>query len=164
MTGLKSRIQRLNRLKNSGNGSRLNPIDLFLVGALAGLYSKKLLVDEDKSANNSSGISQVQAQKVEVKDEIANGLGKTQSHATSERLSASVSDYFEKLESTDASTFSKGFYTAQVDYIAKAFDQSANSDLANFTRKSIAQVESEKNEITNLSNSGDNSLLKRTMS
>ena len=69
MTGLKSRIQRLNRLKNSGNGSRLNPIDLFLVGALAGLYSKKLLVDEDKSANNSSGISQVQAQKVEVKDD-----------------------------------------------------------------------------------------------
>ena len=36
MAGLKSRIERVSKLRGSGDGQRLKTIDLFLVGALAG--------------------------------------------------------------------------------------------------------------------------------
>jgi hypothetical protein len=43
VSSLKSRMSRISRLKKSGNNSRLNTVDLFFVGALVGLYSKKIL-------------------------------------------------------------------------------------------------------------------------
>ena len=47
MANLKKRIQRLTKLRGSVEQKGINSLDLFLVGALAGLYSKKLIIQND---------------------------------------------------------------------------------------------------------------------
>ena len=54
MANLKKRIQRLTKLRGSVE-QKINSLDLFLVGALAGLYSKKLIIQNDvQSVSKSS--------------------------------------------------------------------------------------------------------------
>ena len=131
MSKLRSRMERISRLKKSGNNSRLNNFDLFLTGALVGLYSKQLLVSpEDLPDVKSSVIDQKHSQPLDSKNQTDTSLERTQSFAVSDRLSSSVSDYVSSFESDALTSFSKGFYTAQVDYIAKAFEGSSNTGLA----------------------------------
>ena len=47
MANLRKRIQRLTKLRGSVEQKGINSLDLFLVGALAGLYSKKLIIQND---------------------------------------------------------------------------------------------------------------------
>ena len=55
MANLKKRIQRLTKLRGSVEQKGINSLDLFLVGALAGLYSKKLIIQKDgQSVSKSS--------------------------------------------------------------------------------------------------------------
>ena len=43
MANLKNRINRLSKLRGPVEQKGINSLDLFVVGALAGLYSKKLI-------------------------------------------------------------------------------------------------------------------------
>ena len=47
MANLKKRIQKLTKLRGSVEQKGINSLDLFFVGALAGLYSKKLIIQND---------------------------------------------------------------------------------------------------------------------
>ena len=62
MANLKNRINRLTKLRGPVEQKGINSLDLFLVGALAGLYSKKLVIQNDtksilKSSNPKSSDS-----------------------------------------------------------------------------------------------------------
>ena len=45
MANLKNRINRLTKLRGPVEQKGINSLDLFLVGALAGLYSKRLIIE-----------------------------------------------------------------------------------------------------------------------
>ena len=47
MANLKNRIKRLSKLRGPVEQKGINSLDLFVVGALAGLYSKKLIIQND---------------------------------------------------------------------------------------------------------------------
>ena len=57
MANLKSRIKKLSNLRGSIKQRGINSLDFFLVGALTGLYSKKLFIsnDDQSGARRSSG-------------------------------------------------------------------------------------------------------------
>ena len=157
MSKLRSRMERISRLKKSGNNSRLNNSDLFFAGALIGLYSKQLFVDQEQSPNiQNSRTNQKHSQLLDKKNETDTSLERTQSFATSDRLSASVSDYVSSFDSEAVTPFSKGFYTAQVDYIAKVFDESSNIQLAKFTKESLQKPNLVETTSTTLSELGEN--------
>ena len=54
MANLKRRIQRLTKLRGSVEQKGINSLDLFLVGALSGLYSKKLIIQNDVQSYSKS--------------------------------------------------------------------------------------------------------------
>ena len=65
MANLKKRIQRLTKLRGSVEQKGINSLDLFLVGALAGLYSKKLIIQNDvQSELKSSNFRVVQNSRI----------------------------------------------------------------------------------------------------
>ena len=146
MANLRKRIQRLTKLRGSVEQKGINSLDLFLVGALAGLYSKKLIIQNDVQStlksfdSNSVDLNQVRGSTKEEQSDIEysetlNAIFK------SDRLSNSVSDYVLKLEQEDYSDFSRGFYSGQLDNIAKVFTNPTNTTtLTDFANKSIASM------------------------
>ena len=65
----------------------------------------------------------------------------------SDRLSNSVSDYVSRLEKQDYSDYANGFYTSQLDNLAKAFVVPSNTaTLTEFAEQSIASMKQDKDE------------------
>ena len=96
MANLKSRIKKLSSIRGSIKQRGINSLDLFLVGALTGLYSKKLFIsnDDQSGARSSSGSGIVVKKNDEKTDPIEGEYSNTiKPFATAERLSSSVSDY-----------------------------------------------------------------------
>ena len=152
MANLRKRIQKLTKLRGPVEQKGINSLDLFLVGALTGLYSKKLLIQNDTqkvSKVSDSGSAQVTKTQLS-QDEQANGKeysAKIKSISTTDRLSNSVSDYVLKLEKQDYSDYARGFYTSQLDNLAKAFTVPSNTaGLTEFAEQSIASMKREKDE------------------
>ena len=118
MANLKKRIQKLTKLRGPAEQKGINSLDLFLVGALTGLYSKKLIIQNDfqkVSGGSDSELTQGRTAQVS-KDDAATGNAyseKLKSVSTTDRLSNSVSDYVLKLEKEDYSDYARGFYTGQ---------------------------------------------------
>jgi len=152
MANLKKRIQKLTKLRGSVEQKGINSLDLFFVGALAGLYSKKLIIQNDTqkvSRVSDSGSAQVTKTQLS-QDEQANGSEyseKIKSISTTDRLSNSVSDYVLKLEKEDYSDYARGFYTSQLGNLAKAFAVPSNTArLTEFAEQSIAFMKQGKDE------------------
>ena len=153
MANLRKRIQKLTKLRGPVEQKGINSLDLFLVGALTGLYSKKLLIQNDTqkvSRVSDSGSAQVTKTQLS-QDEQANGneySEKIKSISTTDRLSNSVSDYVLKLEKQDYSDYAKGFYTSQLGNLAKAFAVPSNTaHLTEFAEQSLASMRREKDEV-----------------
>ena len=149
MANLRKRILKLQKLRGSVAQKGINALDIFLVGALTGLYSKKLLIEQEvsgktlgpDSSNNTVGKSQ-QANVSEVVG--SDHSEKLKSLSTADRLSKSVSDYVLKLEKQDYNDYAKGFYTGQLDNIAKIFATPVNdASLAEVAKRGIESIERE---------------------
>ena len=141
MANLKNRIKKLTNLRGTVKQKGINSLDLFLAGALAGLYSKKLFISNDihtegrKSPNPEITVKKNPQQFESSVGEYSNTIKPL---ATSERLSSSVSDYVLKLEKQDYIDYSRGFYTSQVDNIAKVFSGPTTTiSLTNFAKQPI---------------------------
>ena len=146
MANLKNRINRLTKLRGPVEQKGINSLDLFLVGALAGLYSKKLIIQNDiqsvsKSFNPESlDSNQIRDSAREEQSDIEHSES-LKSIFKSDRLSNSVSDYVSRLEKQDYSDYSNGFYMGQLDNIAKAFAVPLNAaTLTEFAEQSIASI------------------------
>ena len=162
MANLRKRIQKLTKLRGPVEQKGINSLDLFLVGALTGLYSKKLLIQNDTqkvSKVSDSGSAQVTKTQLS-QDEQANGKeysAKIKSISTTDRLSNSVSDYVLKLEKQDYSDYARGFYTSQLDNLAKAFTVPSNTaGLTEFAEQSIASMKREKDEAKRIAKEDSN--------
>ena len=146
MANLKKRIQRLTKLRGSVEQKGINSLDLFLVGALAGLYSKKLIIQNDvqsvsKSSNPKSLDSNQTRESAREEQSDAEYSETPNSIFNSDRLSNSVSDYVSRLEKQDYSDYSNGFYMSQLDNLAKAFVVPSNkATLTEFAEQSIASI------------------------
>ena len=162
MANLKKRIQKLTRLRGSVEQKGINSLDLFVVGALAGLYSKKLIIQHDtQNVSSVSDSNSAQVPKTQLsQDEQANGNAyseKIKSISTTDRLSNSVSDYVLKLEKQDYSDYARGFYTSQLDNLAKAFAVPSNTaSLTEFAKQNIASMKLEKEEAERIAKEGSN--------
>ena len=75
-------------------------------------------------------------------NEIAGNLSeKLKSISSVDRLSTSVSDYVLKLEKEDYSDYSRGFYTSQLDNLAKVFAAPTRTvSLTDHAKNSIASM------------------------
>ena len=149
MANLKNRINRLSKLRGPVEQKGINSLDLFLVGALAGLYSKRLIIENvDQGVSRSSDARALHStQKQTLLDgefsEPQSGeySEKLKSISTTDRLSKSVSDYVLKLEKQEYSDYANGFYTSQVDNIAKVFaTPSETASLTDIARRDIASL------------------------
>ena len=148
MANLKNRINSI-KVKRSIEQKGINSLDLFLVGALAGLYSKRLIIeniDQGVSRNSDSrSLHSTQNQTLlegELSEpEIGEYSEKLKSISTTDRLSKSVSDYVLKLEKQEYSDYAKGFYTSQVNNIAKVFAApSETASLTDIAKRDIASL------------------------
>ena len=64
MANLKSRIKKLSSIRGSIKQRGINSLDLFLAGALTGLYSKKLFIsNDDQSGARRSSVSDTAVKK-----------------------------------------------------------------------------------------------------
>ena len=149
MANLKNRINRLTKLRGPVEQKGINSLDLFLVGALAGLYSKRLIienVDQGTSRNfDPKTLHPTQNQTLTDVDLSAPQSGeyaeKLKSISTTDRLSNSVSDYILKVEKQGYSDYAKGFYTSQIDNIAKVFATSPETvSLTDIAKREIASL------------------------
>ena len=153
MANLKNRINRLTKLRGPVEQKGINSLDLFLVGALAGLYSKRLIienVDQGTSRNfDPKPPHPTQNQTLTDVDLSAPQSGeyaeKLKSISTTDRLSNSVSDYILKVEKQGYSDYAKGFYTSQVDNIAKVFATSSETaSLTDIAKREIASLKEQR--------------------
>ena len=146
MANLKNRINRLTKLRGPVEQKGINSLDLFVVGALAGLYSKKLIIQNDvPNVNKKLQHKDVSNQRpiLESQKENSDNLyaEKIKSISSVDRLSTSVSDYILKLEKEDYSDYSRGFYTSQIDNLAKVFAApSTTVSLTAHAKNSIASM------------------------
>ena len=155
MANLKNRINRLSKLRGPVEQKGINSLDLFLVGALAGLYSKRLIienVDQGLSRNSDAGTLHSTQKQTLLDGELSEPQSgeyseKLKSISTTDRLSKSVSDYVLKLEKQEYSDYAKGFYTSQVDNIAKVFAApSETASLTDIARRDIASLKEQQSQ------------------
>ena len=108
------------------------------------------------SDSNSAQVTKTQLSQ----DEQANGnaySAKIKSISTTDRLSNSVSDYVLKLEKQDYSDYARGFYTSQLDNLAKAFAVPSNTaSLTEFAKQNIASMKLEKEEAERIAKEDSN--------
>ena len=150
MANLKNRINRLSKIRGPVEQKGINSLDLFLVGALAGLYSKRLIiehVDQGVTRNTDGKVLHSTQNQTLAESEFSepqNGeySGQLKSISTTDRLSKSVSDYVLKLEKQEYSDYAKGFYTSQLDNIAKVFiAPSETASLTDIAKRGIASLQ-----------------------
>ena len=132
------------------------------MGALAGLYSKKLIIQNDvqsvsKSSNPKSLDSNQIRESAREEQSGAEHLETLKSIFNSDRLSNSVSDYVSRLEKQDYSDYARGFYTSQLDNLAKAFAvPSKTARLTEFAEQNIASMKQEKDEAERIAKEDNN--------
>ena len=148
MANLKNRIKRLTKLRGPVEKKGINSLDLFLVGALSGLYSKRLFIqneDENLTGNVKHSSSTYVQQQHPIHHDDNSYAKQLKAVSSEERLSKSVSDYVLKLEKEEYSDYAKGFYTSQLDNIAKVFASPSDTvTLSDFARRSLASMEKNK--------------------
>ena len=149
MANLKNRINRLTKLRGPVEQKGINSLDLFLVGALAGLYSKRLIIENvDQGASKNFDAKTLHSTQNQTLTDVDLSLPqsgeyseKLKSISTTDRLSNSVSDYILKVEKQGYSDYAKGFYTSQVDNIAKVFATSSETaSLTDIAKREIASL------------------------
>ena len=117
MANLRKRIQKLTKLRGPVEQKGINSLDLFLVGALTGLYSKKLLIQNDTqkvSRVSDSGSAQITKTQLS-QDEQANG------NEYSEKIKSIVNKL--KLKGYEEGLMHKKIYRPWGNYISLVQDK-----------------------------------------
>ena len=85
MANLKNRINRLTKLRGPVEQKGINSLDLFLVGALAGLYSKRLIIENiDQGTSRNSDARALQSE--QARNVLDGNLSEPQSGEYAEKL------------------------------------------------------------------------------